>query len=415
MRRALFALLLQAAATAAQPTCLTSSPHSLSIDYTVTPKDEWDLHYVTLSVPAEPNGEAVKPFALMTTTTFPVTVSGLQPGTRYAIAVRSHPRSQPTIAWGPGWSAPSDAIVCTTPDSAAPREQIITPGSQTVAGSKFLRVYRISEYSFDVDFLPNHDAADAQSMPLYLMTCDPMGNCAPWDTSDLTKRWDGCQAALQAACPTQRGGAFGCMKCADQHRTALEAACGPWSDEDTMDGEGSFGVHWYCGVGWPESVAEQGPITEYCVEYLPVGGGASAAANATASQALGEAVGAKEAGRLAGGNDGFSGYLSCNSDEVDALGNDPRNPSCICICYDDRLLAHQTLEELKRDCYVGELPWVNETVCNCTGGASPIPAEGNPSLTHVGRAPVYLPYGSRPTQVLTRAQPRCGDAAQPVS
>ena len=122
------------------------------------------------------------------------------------------------------------------------------------------------------------------------------------------------------------------MRCADQHRAALEAACGPFSDDDTMQGEGSFGVHWYCGVGWPESVAEQGPITEYCVEYLPVG---AAATNATTTPAVGAAAPARD------DDGGFSGYLSCNSDEVDALGNDPRDPSCICICYDDRLLAHR--------------------------------------------------------------------------
>jgi len=40
------------------------------------------------------------------------------------------------------------------------------------------------------------------------------------------------------------------------------------------------------------------------------------------------------------------------------------------------------------------MPWVNETICNCTGAspASPLPAAGSASRTHVGRAPVYLPY-----------------------
>ena len=62
----------------------------------------------------------------------------------------------------------------------------------------------------------------------------------------------------------------------------------------------------------------QGPITEYCVEYLPAPKGLPGV-----------------------DDDGFAGYLSCNSDEVDAYGNDPRDPSCICICLNDRLLAHQ--------------------------------------------------------------------------
>ena len=187
-----------------------------------------------------------------------------------------------------------------------------------------------------------HTGADAEAIPLYLMTCDPSGNCAPWSLTDLTHRWPTCQSTLAAVCPHSRGAAFQCMRCADTHRQQLEQACGPWSDDDTLKGEGSFGVHWYCGIGWPESVAEEGPITEYCVERLPV---------------------PPPVQHRGGGEDGWSGYLSCNSDEVDALGNDPRNPSCICIVYDDRLLAHQPLSKLKQDCFVGTLPWVNETRC----------------------------------------------------
>jgi len=208
-------------------------------------------------------------------------------------------------------------------------------------------------------------------MPLYLMTCDPMGNCAPWSLSDLTNRWGACQRALSSTCANERGAAFQCMRCADKHRDAITAACGEWSDADTLTGEGSFGVHWYCAVGWPESVAEEGPITEYCVERYEV---------------------PKPQRTLNGAANGWSGYLSCNSDEVDALGNDARDPSCLCIVYDDRLLAHQPLSHMRHDCFVGTLPWVNETVCNCTGTAAPKPTTSNPSTSYVGRAPVYMPY-----------------------
>jgi hypothetical protein len=119
-----------------------------------------------------------------------------------------------------------------------------------------------------------------------------------------------------------------------------------------------------------------------------------------AGETRGGSVGGDDAGGRASapivGNvtDGFSDYLSCNSDEVDGYGNDPRDPRCICIVYDDRLLSHQTKAQLDRDCYVGKIPWVDETVCNCSGNphGGELPVEGNPSLTHVGRAPVYLPY-----------------------
>jgi len=162
------------------------------------------------------------------------------------------------------------------------------------------------------------------------------------------------------------------MECADANRESLVAACGNWSDADTFDGEGSFAVHWWCGVGWPESAPVQGPITEYCIEYEPL-----------------------ESGSPSGGV-GFSDYLSCNSDEVDGtLGNDPRDPSCLCIVWDDRLLAHQSNDSfLSQDCYVGHMAWLKEKPCNCTNQVpkSPLPHPGNPSLTHVGRMPVYLPY-----------------------
>ncbi len=41
-----------------------------------------------------------------------------------------------------------------------------------------------------------------------------------------------------------------------------------------------------------------------------------------------------------------------------------------------------------------EIPWLGETVCNCTAQLpkSPLPAASNPSRTHVGRMPVWLPY-----------------------
>ena len=65
--------------------------------------------------------------------------------------------------------------------------------------------------------------------------------------------------------------------------------------------------------------------------------------------------------------------------------------AAVCIVYDDRLLAHQPLSHMRHDCFVGTLPWVNETVCNCTGTAAPKPTTSNPSTSYVGRAPVYMP------------------------
>ena len=291
-----------------QPTC-QCGPSWCAIDS--APASSMDLHYVELARPEAPD----KPFSLTTATEFPVNVTGLHPRMTYSFAVRSHPSSAPSIAWGPSWTPPSIRTECTTGE-ATPSLAMPHTAEGSSPTSRRMRVYRVSEYSFSVDFLGNHDAASVDAMPLYLMTCSPDGLCAPWSTAEHTSRWDSCQAALFKLCPGQRGAAFACIDCAERHRDEVEAACGPWSKEDTLDGEGSFSVHWHCGVGWPESTAEQGPITEYCVEYEP----------------------------LPKADDGYSGYLSCNSDEVDALAsNDPRDPSCICICLDDRLLGHQVL------------------------------------------------------------------------
>eukprot|EP00931_Biecheleriopsis_adriatica_P017522 TRINITY_DN12546_c0_g1_i2.p1 TRINITY_DN12546_c0_g1~~TRINITY_DN12546_c0_g1_i2.p1 ORF type:complete len:400 (-),score=43.34 TRINITY_DN12546_c0_g1_i2:190-1389(-) len=289
----------------------------------------------------------------------------------YVVSLRALPVSAPSLAWGPAWTIPAGHIICRTSKAyAAQVNPLLKPlHRNSLAETRFMRVYRISEYSFDVDFLSNHDAASVEAMPLYLMTCDPSGSCAPFDAKVQSPRWDACHAAMMQWCPGSRGAAFNCLKCAETNREVLLAACGNWTDQDTLEGEGSFAIHWWCGVGWPESAPQQGPITEYCVEYQPL--------------------------PETHVEDGFSNYLSCNSDEVDGtLGNDPRDPSCICQVWDDRLLAHQTNKTMKADCYVGGMAWLSETRCNCTGQTpkTVIPQPGNPSLRHVGRMPVWLPY-----------------------
>ena len=303
-----------------------------------------------------------------------------------------------------------------------------------------MRVYRVSEYAFDVDFLENHDAASVDAMPLYLMTCDPSGDCSPWSTSDLTDRWGSCQAALGTddICAEERGNGFDCMACMEEHADAVTDACGEWTMEDSLSGEGSFGVHWYCGVGWPESTAAQGPITEYCIEFLPLSNASVDATGQLSTSASSMQSANANSNHHNNADDEqqqqqqqqqqmemeaavlpdeyFSGYLSCNSDEVDGVylnqsqQQTPWDPLCICICYDDRLLARQPLQELRRDCDLSpsadRLPWVDEVNCNCPGTDSPIPAVANtsatgaaasmagenPSLTFIGRAPVFLPY-----------------------
>ena len=309
------------------PDCEPLSSSTMLVHFNET--SDADLYYVQLATP----GSEDSPFALVTATSSPVSVEGLSPNATYAVSMRAHDAATPSIAWGPSWGEPSESAVCTTLPSQG-RERLVLPSTSGAdSNSSFLRVYRISEYSFDVDFLENHDAASADAMPLYMMTCDPTGLCTPWSVDDMTPRWDSCQEALASICPDQRGGSFACLDCMTAATEAVTEACGEWYAQDTLNGEGSYPVHWYCGVGWPESTPAQGPITEYCVEYLPLppaeeepsptrGGGAAAA---VVVSSIGDGGGGG-GGTDDGFNDdaGFATYLSCNSDEVDAFGNDPR-------------------------------------------------------------------------------------------
>jgi len=264
-------LLLSHAASAQEATC-SPTVDGLSVEFDPSTLDfATDLFYVQLASPEDPD----KPFALVTTLSFPTLVGGLGAGLTSSVSVRAHNASAPSIAWGPSWGAPSQAALCSTlpegsKQASATSAFIVAKAESARSASMFMRAYRISEYAFDVDFLENHDGASVEAMPLYLMTCTTEGMCAPWSVTDLSSRFDECQAALADLCPALRGAAFACVDCAASLRANVTAACGEFSTQDTLDGEGSYAVHWHCGVGWPESTAAEGPITEYCVEYLPV-------------------------------------------------------------------------------------------------------------------------------------------------
>jgi hypothetical protein len=94
----------------------------------------------------------------------------------------------------------------------------------TAANVSYASMYRISEYSFDVDFLDNHDSASVEALPLYLMTCDPTGLCSPWNKTEFGPQgqWDACQAYMQTLCP--RGEGFECLACADTYHDDIAKA-----------------------------------------------------------------------------------------------------------------------------------------------------------------------------------------------
>jgi len=155
----------------------------------------------------------------------------------------------------------------------------------------------------------------------------------------------------------------------------LLAPCGNFSDGDSRQG---WGVHFFCGIGWPGSSLQRSPITEYCVEHTP----------------------APQTDPVPGG-DGFAQYVSCNSDECDGVllptGNTPRAPTCICWVWDDRMISQEPKSRTLSVCspYDKE-PWVGANQCNCSIGqpgtqAALLPPAA-PMANYVGRSRVYLPY-----------------------
>ena len=153
--------------------------------------------------------------------------------------------------------------------------------------------------------------------------------------------WRQCQATLYDVCPSWRGAGMECMQCVEQYRPQVPAArmqqqasrtprqaplsaltlsaqspaqvekvCGNFSFHDSADQ--GFNVHFFCGIGWPESVIANSTIAEYCVADTPM----PAALAKKPSQD--------------GAPSGWAQYVSCNSDETDYFGNKPRDPLCVC-------------------------------------------------------------------------------------
>ena len=239
-------------------------------------------------------------------------------------------------------------------------------------GAVHVSAYRISEYTMDVDFLENHDAASLGAIPVYVQNGGAM-NETQIERDDGVSI-DGCLGALRAhGCAG--GTSFECMACADAHRASVVAQCGNYSDGDHR--AHGWAVHFYCGIGWPGSSFQRSPVTEYCVEHAP----------------------APQTDPVPGG-DGFAQYVSCNSDECDGAllptGNVPRDPTCICWVWDDRMLSQEPASHTLAACDPAvTLPWVDSVQCNCSKGpgveASWLPPDA-PMTNYVGRSKVYLPY-----------------------
>eukprot|EP00055_Hartaetosiga_balthica_P008681 m.33085 g.33085 ORF g.33085 m.33085 type:complete len:628 (+) comp6430_c0_seq2:130-2013(+) len=229
---------------------------------------------------------------------------------------------------------------------------------------RYDNVYRISEYTFDLDFLENHNSADIEAMGPYLMHGTPVTTSSVWPNS-TAEMWNHCQETMMEKCGSYRGQAFDCLTCAYIHSNEIIPVCGNFSFHDNPN-EG-FNIHFFCGTGWPESVIMNSTIAQYCVESEPFYG-----LNSTT---------------------GYAQYVSCNSDETDYFGNKAIDPICQCWVADDRILSQQTFSQMHATCSFNDLePFVNEVKCFC-GNNGVLITPDNPSNRYVGRSPIYLPYG----------------------
>lgn len=128
------------------------------------------------------------------------TLKNLVPGSVYEVVVRS------SIGGGGGTMLLSDPFRVRT----------------SAAGATHTTAFRISEYTFEVDFLQNHDAASPLAMPVYIQNNGGMNETSIEHYNGGNWSMDECLAALDEACPTQRGTSFACMRCADAARPQLE-------------------------------------------------------------------------------------------------------------------------------------------------------------------------------------------------
>jgi hypothetical protein len=106
--------LLAAAARASADGVACSGATSVSIAVAWDTVPETDLYYVAVAYAA-----TARPFAIQTSAGTNLTLIDLKPGTTYYLSLKSHPSSEPTIAWAPGWRDPSEPIACTTTKSPA--------------------------------------------------------------------------------------------------------------------------------------------------------------------------------------------------------------------------------------------------------------------------------------------------------
>eukprot|EP01062_Namystynia_karyoxenos_P030790 TRINITY_DN2290_c7_g1_i1.p2 TRINITY_DN2290_c7_g1~~TRINITY_DN2290_c7_g1_i1.p2 ORF type:complete len:384 (+),score=112.51 TRINITY_DN2290_c7_g1_i1:74-1225(+) len=151
-----------AAAAAAGLQCEPAGAGALRLSWAA--ESNTDLYWVALL-----EGSGGRPFAIETVTppqgaaVVNHTLRGLAPARRYWLQLRSHPASAPSTVWG--WRAAAGAAAqCETlgePAAAA-------PPPAPAPGVRHTRMWRVSENTYEIDLLSNHNAADYAAQVAFL-------------------------------------------------------------------------------------------------------------------------------------------------------------------------------------------------------------------------------------------------------
>lgn len=249
-----------------------------------------------------------------------VNVTGLAPATAYTLRWRSRETTVVNFDWGWGnWSAP---FVCTTAARAATADgapavpALVSPPPLVPEQARTVRMYRVSEFSLDVDFLSNHSSGDAGGEAVLLSAFVHKAG----SPGDLVLK-QSCLYALTAACPGLRDTGAPCLACTSAHLPM--AACGAEQPSVNFSGRGrNDDAHFFCGASaWidPRHLVHS-PSTRSTTYRRP----RRSAACRTKSTALAHS---------------FGPYLSsCDAPEY-GFKKTPLHPLCNCQVSIDRMIS----------------------------------------------------------------------------
>lgn len=129
---------------AGKPSCLPGS--GLNVGWEAVPgADYYELQLV--------NASSGLPFAVVSTGGLAATVSSALPGVKYQVRLRAHDGAAVSLGAGT-WGLPGETVECTAGEAAA------YPAHSNSDSTFWLEVLRESEFTYNVDYLGNHNSGN---------------------------------------------------------------------------------------------------------------------------------------------------------------------------------------------------------------------------------------------------------------